>query len=158
MVISHKIYPANYPKVFSLGIIVPAIFMIGLLGFTSLEQKMPAIFCYLSLMAFHLHMCMSLTFDGFTRFSRYGLSHNHPILDKTLSIFMIIGCFAGLSPLILFLNAYSLWASPDKPQEEKQKAIWDKDFIVPLAQGVILLAFFLLVFATNIFLIILGVI
>lgn len=126
------------PKVFSLEVVFPALFLIGFIIFPLVDLNVATFLCYLALLIFHMHVCIALTFDGFTRFSRYGLSHKHPILDKVISSAMIFGCFAGLSFIVLFMNAYSLLVSHDKPDEQKSLPIYDRDFIVPFIQAVIL--------------------
>jgi multisubunit Na+/H+ antiporter MnhC subunit len=98
---------------------------------------------------FHLHFCIGLTFDGFTRFSRYRLSQKHPVLDKIISISFIIFCFVGFSPIALLMESYSFLVSPDEPEVQK-RPIYNRPFIKPLLQAVILLtAVIVAVFRSN---------
>ena len=131
------------PKVFNLGVVLPVVFAMGCWLFPVLQMPLATLICFVALFVFHFHVCVSLTFDGFVRFSRYRLSQKHLILDKILSVSMILGCFLGLSVYVLFLNAYSLWVSPDKPEREKNNKLYNKAFVVPLMQGFALSVFLL---------------
>ena len=90
---------------------------------------------------FHLHVCFALTFDGFTRFSRYRLSQKNPIWDKIVSIGFIALCFLGLSPFVLLLKAYSLRVSPDN-KALNILSFYERPFFIPLVQAIALLCAF----------------
>jgi len=90
---------------------------------------------------FHLDICIGLTFDGFMRFSRYRLSHKHPILDKIMRNGLILLAFAGFSPLALLLKSYSLYVSPGR--DESEIPYMNRPFFTPFVQGLVL--FFLFV-------------
>lgn len=133
---------------FSLGAVVPVLgLLILVLAYFSRDSVYGLSVLLIlgaAFLCFHLHICMALTFDGFMRFSRYGISHSHPILDKLLSILFIVFCFAGFSPFVLFHQAFSLYMSPESA--EKSKPFYRRDYMVSLVQGGAILLFLIFFF------------
>jgi len=135
-----KMLPSNFkiPVMLQLQVVLPVL-MLFLFCFSPPKQAF-ALFVVMPFFAlFHMHVCIGLTFDGFVRFSRYGISHRHPILDKILSVVMILASFVGFAPVALFLKAYSLSVSPDKVEV---RPFYDRPYIVPYVQGLILSFFY----------------
>jgi hypothetical protein len=137
--------PFNLPMILRPGVVVPFLLLVA---YIALPEDL-RIFAAVGLFLFHLHFCIGLTFDGFTRFSRYRLSQKHPVLDKIISISFIIFCFVGFSPIALLMESYSFLVSPDEPEVQK-RPIYNRPFIKPLLQAVILLtAVIVAVFRSN---------
>lgn len=122
------------PVILKPGIIIPLVLLIM---FIVVPEEF-RIYAGIGLFLFHLHFCIGLTFDGFTRFSRYKLSQKHPILDKIVSTSFIIFCFMGFSPIALLMESYSLLVSPDEEDVQK-RPLYNRPFIKPLIQSIILL-------------------
>ncbi len=118
---------------FSVG--VPAVMLLALLVF---PWKYSWVFMG-GMFLLHMHVCFTLTFDGFMRFSRYRLSQQNPILDMVVSNAFIVLCFFGFSPLALFLKSYSLRVSPDSAAAASDLPFYARSFFKPLVQGIILL-------------------
>ncbi|PCJ99778.1 MAG: hypothetical protein COA45_02875 [Zetaproteobacteria bacterium] len=87
----------------------------------------------------HIHFCIALTFDGFVRFSRYALSHKHPILDRIVSLSAIIFALVGIVAVPLVLYAYSLFISPDDAMAEGDIEWYHRPFATPVLQAIIIL-------------------
>ncbi len=123
------------PEIFRLEVVIPVLM---LAAFALLPVNL-AWGAGLFLVLVHFQLCIALSFDGFIRFSRYRLSQNHPIIDMIVSWLMIAFCFLGFSFVALLMKSYSLAVSPDRKKEEEGKPYYDRPFIVPLVQGVVLL-------------------
>lgn len=124
----------NY-KLLHPSVILP---LVMLIAFLAVPLPYSAVFLF-GLFLFHMHICMTLTYDGFMRMSRYKLSQNHPVLDRIVSFAFIALCFVGGSPLVLFLRAYSLYVSKtEKDVDRMPESWWNRVFMIPLVQGIIL--------------------
>ncbi len=80
-------------------------------------------FWYVALFFVCMAYAVGLSFESWTRVSRFRLSRNHPLLDKILSIANVVlpflYIFFGLIPLIAssLLMSYSYHTSPDRPEQ-----------------------------------------
>lgn len=78
---------------------------------------------YIPFIGMCLHIVFDLSYQGFLRQSRFGVSQNHPWLNRFLNILVLIlpftaflfrGGAAVFIPLILILHIISEYRSPDE--------------------------------------------
>ena len=151
------------PPILGAGILIP-FSLLMLYIFLPAEIKVPEIklptseqyalpvslktYALIGLFLFHFHLCISLTYDGFSRFSRFRLSQKHPFLSNILSTALIVLNFVGLAPVTLLLKSYSLLVSPDD-KKIQQQPLYNRPFLVPLIQASILLIAILIIFCGD---------
>lgn len=83
-----------------------------------------------------LHVVFELSYQGFMRMSRFGVSQNHPVLNRILNIIILILPFAAFLfrggavvfiPLLLILHIVSEIRSPDEAKiytSRLQMPVW----------------------------------
>ena len=77
-----------------------------------------------------LHIFFDLSYQGFVRQSRFGLSQRHPYIDKVLTVLIVVMPFTAFLlhngavifiPVMLALHILSEARSPDKPAPQRSK-------------------------------------
>lgn len=137
------------PGTLALAILFPVVMSAALF---SSEAGMAISGILLAIVLFGL--AFGLSFESFVRYSQYGLSRDHPVLNQTVSLVAVIlpfgVLFFGPYPVLLSLAfmAYSKYRSPDSAAE-KQLPVYKRKGTADVINFFLLLAILAMLFTFN---------